>query len=650
MRSLAASLVAVGTACLPSFEPYEPVGVLDCIEQSMCILPPDGECGPCPTVRITPPTPPNPPVGPDRPDFLPCPTHWRQRPSGYGFDICDPEVPESCPPGTMRLPGRCEPMGPDCTDEWPDIDLGPEIYVRASSGSGGSGTREDPFLRLSDALAVAGPGDYVLLGRGTHQTETVEVPENVWIWGACTAETHLVSSDEHALVGERFYLRRVTVTSAGAGVSATGFFNAVNAVFETGILLTGRRPVHLANVILGGRAPVIVADSASITGERVSFAPVGGASRLEPPKVDFGEGFIPLTLDDFAVTSTGSTLIISKGNVVLRNGAIAGQLSIRGSSAEASHLWVEQALYVDQAFQGSRINAGAIYGAFPSISWRSSVEIHDAFIRPPPGSASAIVGATRALMALHRVLGLGNVRITTCEGSEVLSLEDAELYGDFQWCGSAQVLRSRLNGSIEVSGEGSLHLEDVTIAGGSAQAGSIELRTVATGTAGAALEAQEIIVDNLESEGPLTLDSLSAELRFVEVGGLLEASGQYLGLTDVRLSDLDVAVDADVRFFDAQRASGGGVRLGQNGRAFLRDVMLSGDPYGLYAPGGAVLDTFDVVGHTGAAVYTDARDAELANGLIRDSFVGMSVPVEAPLEDLLQSVQFRNNTTNVNRR
>ena len=121
-----------------------------------------------------------------------------------GFDVCTPPaLPDSCPRGTIAPAGasECQQQGTDCPrdDQWPTPSTlrghasgfsGDIHYVDDADGSGGAGTRDDPYRAIADALEAAAAGDIVALGRGSHR-ETVDTEKRIALVGACVPETTL---------------------------------------------------------------------------------------------------------------------------------------------------------------------------------------------------------------------------------------------------------------------------------------------------------------------------------------------------------------------------------------------------------------------------------------------------------------------------
>ncbi len=137
------------------------------------------------------PMPPVAPAAPATPRFVDwdCPTGFDTVAIEGGPSVCAPYGAGerlTCGTGEAHFPGtmRCAAIDPmPCA-----IGEG-DLYVRPGA-SGGTGTRDAPFARLADALAVAQPGDVIALAPGTYDSAT-EIATDVTILGACASETRI---------------------------------------------------------------------------------------------------------------------------------------------------------------------------------------------------------------------------------------------------------------------------------------------------------------------------------------------------------------------------------------------------------------------------------------------------------------------------
>ena len=192
-------------------------------------------------------------AAPMPPVLTPCPDGWREVTlDGTELVACDPWPeggPVDCGPGEAHFPGEpgCATVGPACPagdfiDALPDGRTG--IFVSGAPGTGGSGTRADPFHDLGDAFAAATGVEVFVLGKGTHTIAGV-FPESSTFIGACAAETHLVAGFDNeftgvitAVEGAELDVRNVHVRGPTPGLLAdeASRITAENVILEgTGI-------------------------------------------------------------------------------------------------------------------------------------------------------------------------------------------------------------------------------------------------------------------------------------------------------------------------------------------------------------------------------------------------------------------------------
>jgi hypothetical protein len=95
------------------------------------------------------------------------------------------------------------------------------VHVSSGAPAGGTGTRDAPFDRIADALAVASAGSVVAVAAGTY-AEDIVVPTGVTVWGACAAQTTLAgAASAEAIVtidNADAVLRDLTISGEQAGV------------------------------------------------------------------------------------------------------------------------------------------------------------------------------------------------------------------------------------------------------------------------------------------------------------------------------------------------------------------------------------------------------------------------------------------------
>ena len=159
------------------------------------------------------------PRAPEEPRLAPCPQGWSEL-AADGLTVCEPiGLDRECGGGEASFIGSlgCEPVGHACPEgNWSDHlpDDAPVLYV-ASTFSAGTGTRDQPFNRLPDAIAAATDGTVIAVGKGSF--EEVIVPAGVSLIGACAAETRLearlASADEATLTlrGSRIFVRDLSI-------------------------------------------------------------------------------------------------------------------------------------------------------------------------------------------------------------------------------------------------------------------------------------------------------------------------------------------------------------------------------------------------------------------------------------------------------
>lgn len=205
-----------------------------------------------------PPALPAPPFEPRVTDWS-CPAGWGPSPTfreGVASELiperigahthCRPPAPpaEACPPGQIRRLGEalCVPHGVACPTVGVDWATEEELRARApgfdgallyaaARGRQGSGTRDDPYPSISDAIGEAAPGDVVALAPGQY-VEEVTFAGGIALLGACVAQTAIVApraqidAIPRATVEVResggTLIADLTITGAAAGMSVRG--------------------------------------------------------------------------------------------------------------------------------------------------------------------------------------------------------------------------------------------------------------------------------------------------------------------------------------------------------------------------------------------------------------------------------------------
>ncbi len=186
---------------------------------------------------------------------LTCAAGWREVPSAEpgGITSCDP-WPEggaqTCAVDGAHFPGEagCVTVGGACgAGEWA-VDLPndrPIRYVRAGA-VGGTGSQAAPFGTIAEAMSGAPSGTVVAVGKGSFDEPVVMGP-GVTLWGACVAETTLMSSIASESDGV------VTVRVAGAEVRNVRITGLRPGVWVASPGTSGAS-LHLEDVIVDGAA------------------------------------------------------------------------------------------------------------------------------------------------------------------------------------------------------------------------------------------------------------------------------------------------------------------------------------------------------------------------------------------------------------
>ncbi len=143
-------------------------------------------------------------------NLTPCPEGWRAV-EGDGVVTCDPwpeDGPQDCAEDEAHFPGEpgCTRIGTACPEgSWAEDlpDEGEILYVLAGAAEGGEGTREAPFGTIAEAIDAARDIDgrvVIALSKGTFD-ESVRLPNEVTLWGACVAQTIVTCSSYNTSIG-----------------------------------------------------------------------------------------------------------------------------------------------------------------------------------------------------------------------------------------------------------------------------------------------------------------------------------------------------------------------------------------------------------------------------------------------------------------
>lgn len=206
-----------------------------------CILAPGLGCVDAPVIddgyQPAAPALPMPPV------LTPCADGWREMQADRPGDPawCNPWPAAGrmiCAGAKAHFPGEagCADVGPACpSGDWPaDLPAGASIiYVQAGAAPGGTGAMDAPFAAIAAATAAAAAGTVIALAKGTYD-EQVRLPGGVELWGACAAETAVVSDGTAGsgiieIVGAGAAVRNLRVgPGARVGIAVNGVGRSVD--------------------------------------------------------------------------------------------------------------------------------------------------------------------------------------------------------------------------------------------------------------------------------------------------------------------------------------------------------------------------------------------------------------------------------------
>lgn len=402
-----------------------------------------------------------------------------------GVEVCEP-WPETgraeCGPFEAHFAGTpgCELVAPCPPGDFPDdLPIDREaIFIAGTPGSGGYGTRAQPFHDLADAFRAASGTEIFVLGKGTHRIDAA-FPDDVTFWGACPSETHLVAGFTDPSTGTvtaveqgRLEIRNVHVQGPTPGFRALEMATIV-----------------AENVVIDGTgiAAVWIEDGSAFVGTRIVVRDTTGEAG------EFGRAFS---------AALGSRIEIH-GAVVERVREIAAYASDPGSALVLHDVVIADTLpqESDQGWgRGVEVNTGATaelvrvviennrdYGVFAGEA-SSSLRIEHSIVRGTRSRADdgeagrgisaqmgARVDATRVLVDDNRELGMyaaGAGGVTTLRdvvvrGTQAREIDQVGGRGiQVQWGAHLDaerviVARSQEHGVLAF--EGSARLADVVI-------------------------------------------------------------------------------------------------------------------------------------------------------------------------------------------
>jgi hypothetical protein len=320
----------------------------------------------------------DPPEAPARPTLSPCPDGWREVSVEAGIATCDPwpmRGVDECAAHEAHFPGEelCAPVGAECPtgDYADDLPLsGRVFYVLASASPGGDGSVTAPFATIGAALAVAGAGDVVALGRGEYD-EVLRPRAGVTLWGACAEETILTASGAS--------------TTEGVVETSTGALTIENVTI-------GRSPrfgIHVgrnAMVTVEG----VVVDAASIAGIYVD-----GGGTLE------GQDLVVRNTTATTDGQYGRGVNVSDGEVTISRAVIEDNLDL-GLFAGG----VDTTLTLsDVAVRGTRSQpADGLGGRALEVEDGASVDIQRTIFEDNRDTTLALTGTDSFVRATHLVI------------------------------------------------------------------------------------------------------------------------------------------------------------------------------------------------------------------------------------------------------
>jgi Protein of unknown function (DUF1565) len=183
-----------------------------------------------------------------------------------GDAVCEPILPtEACPEGLMAVPGdsACRPVMPCGAGTWGDIPVdGTTLYVDASyTGGNGTGSTQQPFTTINEAVAAASNGDLIAVAAGTY-AEDVQLTKTVRLWGVCP--------DQVELAGTGAGLGGLDIRAGSSGSEVHGLAVTGGNVFAVG--LSGAQDILLDQLWVhdGNRRGIALEDSLGPTSATLS--------------------------------------------------------------------------------------------------------------------------------------------------------------------------------------------------------------------------------------------------------------------------------------------------------------------------------------------------------------------------------------------
>jgi len=559
------------------------------------------------------------------PVMTPCPEGWREYVESDGFTGCAPygeEGPQTCDaideahfPGT---PG-CARIGTACPADGFPGDLpssGPVVYVSASAGEGGDGSRDTPFRTIEEASPeTLAAGTTLALGVGSYNAGFVVAP-GVTIVGACVASTSVsfmtgFAYAAIAIEGPGVTLRNFRVVGGSThGVAVGGASGSVTlesvVIHETiGMGLIAINGSHVTATDIAIHDIKLLADGRF--GRAVSAE---SGSSIEITRGEF-TGNRGATLSAIGA-SGGAGAFLRLEDVSVRGGGVDGEgLSIGLLSARDGRMEVRRAYVADCVGEGVSVSNG-----------EPSLLLEDVVVR---GMGHNAVSAYGGVFEAHRVTLIDNqvvgIAIDT-PGSATLSdiaiidtrypsspVSRQGLGGIYVYAGAVELARGYID---RVAGSGftaqgpqtNARLEDVYIGHGV----RIPILEEPTGLGVEVKAGATAIFDRVVVEGS------------IHKGVSVDMDATSATFTDVAV--LDTQSDPNGRF-------GYGITSGFGARVDGERVLVSGaHGLGMGATARATLDLMDAVIERvapGSCIEcADGYNSPIGVGIYRDAAASMT--------------------------
>jgi len=190
--------------------------------------------------------------------------------------------PEPCPFGLMAVPGDevCREVAPCGAAPWGDIPVEASTqYVDASYAGTSTGSADQPWTSLQEAIEAAAPGAIVALATGVYPAN-LDVTKPVRLWGRCPTEVAL-----DATGGLRFATGATGSELRGMAVMGGAVFvsDATLLIEQAWLHDGGDFPIDLADE--GAPAEVTVRDSLIELARTYAVTVSGSVATLERSEI-----------------------------------------------------------------------------------------------------------------------------------------------------------------------------------------------------------------------------------------------------------------------------------------------------------------------------------------------------------------------------